>query len=299
MAGVVGAVPVVSVPSSSGNSLQRRARQAKHHHVAVSVPSSSGNSLQRSLTTMAANVLTGFSPLFIGELSSTGSTGARGSLWNEFQSPLHRGTLFNPGEWRLVSGHVHVSVPSSSGNSLQRSGAFWLWRHSGVSVPSSSGNSLQPPTAASNPLKLGFQSPLHRGTLFNRRWRQGRKERCGFQSPLHRGTLFNPACGGPGLARVQFQSPLHRGTLFNKAEEEDRKKLARCFSPLFIGELSSTVASHQLRVRELMFQSPLHRGTLFNCSGLPRACTARSVSVPSSSGNSLQPGGRPSKPSRE
>jgi hypothetical protein len=86
-----------------------------------------------------------FSPLFIGEYSSTPISGSTSRCHRAFQSPLHRGILFNAGgyyvEWKTATA---LSVPSSSGNTLQPA----------ASISSSSFTSF-------------FQSPLHRGILFN------------------------------------------------------------------------------------------------------------------------------------
>jgi len=159
-----------------------------------------------------------FSPLFIGELSSTGS-GARGpDHTSSFQSPLHRGTLFNPGERRLVFGHFHVSVPSSSGNSLQLLHGSRPPPPLFVSVPSSSGNSLQRRASAHSlsapvrfsPLFIGELSSTSSLELPNRVFR-------GF-SPLFIGELSSTKAKSCGLLQTEG------------------------FSPLFIGELSSTVS---------------------------------------------------------
>src|SRR5208337_3682157 len=110
---------MVSVPSSSGHSLQHPARCSPCHAALVSVPSSSGHSLQQNDLGLLADKAKRFSPLFIGALSSTMPPcglhvflacfsplfiGALSSTpWAarrlveacSFQSPLHRGTLFN------------------------------------------------------------------------------------------------------------------------------------------------------------------------------------------------------------
>jgi len=109
-----------------------------------------------------------------------------------------------------------------------------------------------------------FQSPLHRGTLFNKLAAKPAATPCQFQSPLHRGTLFNAGNHRSGRELHAFQSPLHRGTLFNRRQTKYLHPLAyvsvpsssgnslqrfaqpairlpvQRFSPLFIGELSST-----------------------------------------------------------
>ncbi len=86
-----------------------------------------------------------------------------------------------------------------------------------------------------------------------------------FQSPLHRGGLFNQAFYFYSLYGDVFQSPLHRGGLFNAGLE---------------GPYAGAGA----------FQSPLHRGGLFNSAVPWTWISFRPISVPSSSGRSLQPG---------
>ncbi len=112
-----------------------------------------------------------FSPLFIGEDSSIVKTNARPDAVPIFQSPLHRGRLFN-----RLRGNTKVAeyVPFSP-----------LFIGEDSSMPSRT-----PPSARST----AFQSPLHRGRLFNYRSRSRPRERGHFQSPLHRGRLFNAAC---------------------------------------------------------------------------------------------------------
>ena len=65
-----------------------------------------------------------------------------------------------------------------------------------------------------------------------------------------------------------FQSPLHRGRLFNDSLVPVLDSLLFSFSPLFIGEDSSTLILKHLDENGLHFQSPLHRGRLFNVSKL-------------------------------
>src|SRR5579875_3173932 len=97
---ITGAENYISVPSSSGKSLQPPILSSRaQREYRISVPSSSGKSLQPS------------SRLQIESLSSI------------FQSPLHRGNHFNP-SWACDEVFcVRISVPSSSGKSLQPSGA--------------------------------------------------------------------------------------------------------------------------------------------------------------------------------
>ena len=59
-----------------------------------------------------------FSPLFIGELSLTSANSVTAPNLGAFQSPLHRGALFNAGYDLADLDMDGISVPSSSGNSL-------------------------------------------------------------------------------------------------------------------------------------------------------------------------------------
>ena len=138
----------------------------------LSVPSSSGKSLQRVQRPGGDRIGSSFSPLFIGEVSSTSN----------------RESEVRP---------IFLSVPSSSGKCLfnaARSRAHSP-RAIVLSVPSSSGRSLQrmhrslPPAASAHT----FQSPLHRGCLFDSTAPSASVPAAWhFQSPLHRGVSLQP-----------------------------------------------------------------------------------------------------------
>src|SRR5271157_4614471 len=98
-----------------------------------------------SLTTAAAVALLAvgpFSPLFIGEVSLTRHHGEQQPRLSVFQSPLHRGGLFNG---QRVAHHPPRHPFQSP---LHRGGLFNAGDHAGawaiyiLSVPSSSGRSL-------------------------------------------------------------------------------------------------------------------------------------------------------------
>src|SRR5208337_4014193 len=91
----------VSVPSSSGHSLQRCERMPPRDQAHVSVPSSSGHSLQRAPRRCKQTGLCCFSPLFIGALSSTGGS-PHGLPADHSFSPLFIGALSST----LVGGEV-------------------------------------------------------------------------------------------------------------------------------------------------------------------------------------------------
>src|SRR5579883_3348483 len=111
----------------------------------ISVPSSSGKSLQLFLLAGKNEKMSNFSPLFIGEITSTvGKFQLKLTNAATFQSPLHRGNHFNS---RKVPAEAH--------------------QRSHISVPSSSEKSLQPATFVARGAAPQFQSPLHRGNHFN------------------------------------------------------------------------------------------------------------------------------------
>src|SRR5579884_144464 len=182
----------ISVPSSSGKSLQPTKSSTHFRLLSISVPSSSGKSLQHDLEFLTGEQWPDFSPLFIGEITSTRCATHQTTTILRFQSPLHRGNHFNV---RLSCSPIRnpgISVPSSSGKSLQRRRWPWRW-------------SYRPP----------FQSPLHRGNHFNSAVAFSAPVVFKFQSPLHRGNHFNAAALAKAQAEITFQSPLHRGNHFN------------------------------------------------------------------------------------
>ncbi len=159
---------------------------------AISVPSSSGRSLQRNKNSRYNRAAAYFSPLFIGEVSSTRAVARSSSRVDSFQSPLHRGGLFNRGPRPRIRYSGHISVPSSSGRSLQpRLGMErQAWR--GISVPSSSGRSLQRAIPAPVIADGAISVPSSSGrSLQLARLCAGGVSGAVFQSPLHRGGLFN------------------------------------------------------------------------------------------------------------
>ena len=173
-----------------------------------------------------------------------------------FQSPLHRGRLFNADQRQPGRDRAHLSVPSSSGKTLQRrdvtagerggisfSPLFIgedssTWRlatmrghTSSLSVPSSSGKTLQLASACGSDA-ITF-SPLFIGE-------DSSTDADGLHEPTRdRHSLSVPSSSGKTLQLHLASDP---------------------FSPLFIGEDSSTIAITHT------FQSPLHRGRLFNRS---------------------------------
>ncbi len=91
----------------------------------------------------------------------------------------------------------------------------------------------------------------------------------------------------------RFQSPLHRGRVFNQLDRCAEENAPRSFSPLFIGEGSSTGGEAGKQRSQHGFQSPLHRGRVFNVFFIEvTELQFFILSVPSSSGKGLQPGCR-------
>ena len=183
-----------------------------------------------------------FSPLFIGEVSSTCPTQVLVTGFG-LSVPSSSGKSLQPRRLYHLDRRSGLSVPSSSGKSLQRY-AFTVRSLAScvLSVPSSSGKSLQPSYSSSAGSEDFLSVPSSSGKSlqpWSTWWRRRRWRR--FQSPLHRGSLFNT--WAPTLSRTRLWS----------------------FSPLFIGEVSSTA----------------HMDTYHK--------VVAALSVPSSSGKSLQP----------
>src|SRR5579885_1049418 len=135
-----------------------------------------------------------------------------------------------------------------------------------------------------------FQSPLHRGNHFNDEIGASDEVPNIDFSPLFIGEITSTSL----LIRLlgeepRFQSPLHRGNHFNKTLTDFKSMTWVDFSPLFIGEITSTKGPLQTDKGASRFQSPLHRGNHFNDRKLLRIQQFLRISVPSSSGKSLQP----------
>src|SRR5208337_2831190 len=87
---------IVSVPSSSGHSLQQRIPRARNHEHDSFSPLFIGALSSTRNVPICLGGERRFSPLFIGALSSTPWRRVLNGEGGVFQSPLHRGTLFNP-----------------------------------------------------------------------------------------------------------------------------------------------------------------------------------------------------------
>src|SRR5579875_3710395 len=88
---------------------------------------------------------------------------------------------------------------------------------------------------------------------------------CGFQSPLHRGNHFNHESQEKIAESIQISVPSSSGKSLQPAPSSTSGLFPSFFSPLFIGEITSTWPLLNRRTQRLL------------------------ISVPSSSGKSLQP----------
>src|SRR5579875_1830778 len=254
----------------------------------ISVPSSSGKSLQLFLLAGKNEKMSNFSPLFIGEITSTGHV--RGSR-------------------RCTA----ISVPSSSGKSLQPTVIFCSSLRTIISVPSSSGKSLQHVlSCCERDSHSRFQSPLHRGNHFNYSSSPIKMTKYNISVPSSSGkslqrmlTLTHgihghisvPSSSGKSLQRDDYEfiryaiwnfSPLFIGEITSTKRWAYSCHWVLNFSPLFIGEITSTSFHLTTAYTPTKFQSPLHRGNHFNCCKAMTDGAVTPISVPSSSGKSLQ-----------
>src|SRR5579875_3476385 len=110
-----------------------------------------------------------------------------------------------------------------------------------ISVPSSSGKSLQ----------LHTSFGLWRGCIE-------------FQSPLHRGNHFNGPSTSPSPMTPLISVPSSSGKSLQRATGRHWPQALPNFSPLFIGEITSTRQLDAMLRFQPRFQSPLHRGNHFN-----------------------------------
>ncbi len=207
----------ISVPSSSGRSLQRlRLTHDCIQHLRFQSPLHRGGLFNIRAAPNSAPAQH-FSPLFIGEVSSTDRMWPRYHRSGQFQSPLHRGGLFNHGGIILALGKRDISVPSSSGRSLQL-GWHGRYHHGNYHF---------------SPLFIGEVSST---------WIVG-SGICAsspFQSPLHRGGLFNGVTGRELEALLLISVPSSSGRSLQRGGGRRARRKRRYFSPLFIGEVSST-----------------------------------------------------------
>src|SRR5271157_306862 len=88
---------------------------------------------------------------------------------------------------------------------------------------------------------LSFQSPLHWGSLFNdTKIEQSDDARRLFQSPLHWGSLFNGELAWSNGQLSLLSVPSSLGKSLQRSPKVRSRSRLMSFSPLFIGEVSST-----------------------------------------------------------
>ncbi len=133
-----------------------------------------------------------------------------------------------------------------------------------VSVPFTSGSSLQHADNLANKLKKAFQFPLHRDPRCNFGRLLSAPGHPGFQFPLHRDPRCNRWGGSSMISSSKFQFPLHRDPRCNRENWP-----------------------HAIAI--IMFQFPLHRDPRCNSKRAYRPPGTLCVSVPFTSGSSLQP----------
>jgi len=156
LAGCPGIPLGVSVPSSSGMLLQRRISLAWVRPSTVSVPSSSGMLLQQVVCQVNQLIIQGFSPLFVGDASSTRSIDPGDRRLDAFQSPLRRGCFFNRKRASYQEKGIEFQSPLRRGCFFNSVPPMVLRPGADVSVPSSSGMLLQP--LHSTPVFRGIQA---------------------------------------------------------------------------------------------------------------------------------------------
>ena len=157
----------------------------------------------------------------------------------KFQFPLHRDPRCNFDVYSNSSLHQHVSVPFTSGSSLQPAAAIGPLLLVGVSVPFTSGSSLQQGQIINMKKRTRFSS-LYIGILAATDIPTYHPDDYYmFQFPLHRDPRCNEIRRVYELGLMKFQFPLHRDprcntTLLRSGLEHHR------FSSLYIGILAAT-----------------------------------------------------------
>ena|GEM_PF-5515466 len=260
----------------------------------LSVPSSSGKSLERRKRAVLLGSMFPFSPLFIGEVSGTTERGERLQGLLTLSVPSSSGKSL---EHKANALPFTSSLPFSplfigevSGTSLRRHSILLFQPFSPLFIGEVSGTG---DSRAPRGGQLPFQSPLHRGSLWNFHLVPAKLRYLTFQSPLHRGSLWNAAenqltvnvdvtfsplfigevSGTAFLLIILYRNvhlsvPSSSGKSLELVKTPSMKDSYYAFSPLFIGEVSGTGA----------LETP-KSGRIF-------------LSVPSSSGKSLEPRNR-------
>ena len=133
-------------------------------------------------------------------------------------------------------------------------------------------------------------SPLFIGEITSTKNTKGKQAKSLNFSPLFIGEITSTRKAYSRQKRPgSFQSPLHRGNHFNLRSAALRLAPRRYFSPLFIGEITSTLQRHPHPPCSRYISVPSSSGkSLQRNETLTRMAGAMRISVPSSSGKSLQ-----------
>ncbi len=233
----------------------------------LSVPSSSGKGLQRVNPSLPQSIAFIFqSPLHRGRVFNDCGERLAPFIHLSFQSPLHRGRVFNSSALCACSREsLKLSVPSSSGKGLQPSAAWIPKTRSSLSVPSSSGKGLQRRAFTVQGVHAHFQSPLHRGRVFNMT-----KE---IDDDARENNTFSPLFIGEGSSTSVCWADCSADS---------------SFSPLFIGEGSSTIRLATESWSLICLSVPSSSGKGLQRSSSHVRGSRGILSVPSSSGKGLQ-----------
>ena len=156
----------------------------------ISVPSSSGTRVQLVCGDKSHAAHVRFqSPLHRGLVFNSRKIGPLVFGRCVFQSPLHRGLVFNAILDFRRPRLCLISVPSSSGTRVQLPGSPMVRQAFCISVPSSSGTRVQPCAGGNRRASVcRFQSPLHRGLVFNRSWKISLRDLRSISVPSSSGT---------------------------------------------------------------------------------------------------------------
>ncbi len=232
----------------------------------VSVPFTSGSSLQLFLYDLEVDNLEGFSSLYIGILAATPNGRIISKVAETFQFPLHRDPRCNVFAKLVNQDAFRVSVPFTSGSSLQLPVQEQILCRQSVSVPFTSGSSLQ--------LFEGAGS------------RQGSP---GFQFPLHRDPRCNSFCYLLLLLVLMlFQFPLHRDPRCNKRSGVTFDGQYIVSVPFTSGS-SLQLMKNSTVSRQNLVSVPFTSGSSLQLGFQKElTCFCIIVSVPFTSGSSLQ-----------
>jgi len=209
---------MVSVPFTSGSSLQRIGCYHSLGWDFVSVPFTSGSSLQlitQVLKPIDSPFGNSFSSLYIGILAATQRFFNGEVELHLFQFPLHRDPRCNsmfqiPAVLRVCFSSLYIGILAATCSECSNRLV------SSVSVPFTSGSSLQPDSDSDSDSDSRFQFPLHRDPRCN--------------------DIVSTDCAP---LRNEFQFPLHRDPRCNGRNSSDIWALY-CFSSLYIGILAAT-----------------------------------------------------------